>query len=62
MKIDVTLVSGSTYTVDVYLDNEQDECYSEDVTLTSLGTLDLQSHWGSGVIFSDMDITKKELE
>lgn len=57
MKIVVSLVSGSTYTVNVYLDNEEATCYSETVTLTSLGALDLQSHWGSGVIFSNMDIT-----
>ena len=60
VKIDVTHVSGSTYTVDIYLDNEQQKCYSENITLTDLGKLDLQSHWGGGVIFSNMDITKKE--
>ena len=57
--IDVTLVSGSTYTVNVYLDNEQQTCYSDAITLTSLATLNLQSHWGSGVIFSNMDVTAK---
>jgi hypothetical protein len=59
IKIDVTLVSGSTYTVNVYLDNEQQTCYSETLTLTSLATLNLQSHWGSGVIFTNMDVTAK---
>jgi len=59
IKIDVTLVSGSTYTVNVYLDNEQQTCYSDAITLTSLATLNLQSHWGSGVIFSNMDVTAK---
>ena len=53
---DVTLVSGATY---VYLDNEQHICYSDAITLTSLATLNLQSHWGSGVIFSNMDVTAK---
>ena len=56
---DVTLVSGATYTVNVYLDNEQQTCYSDAITLTSLATLNLQSHWGSGVIFSNMDVTAK---
>ena len=56
---DVTLVSGATYTVNVYLDNEQEACYSDAITLTSLATLNLQSHWGSGVIFSNMDVTAK---
>ena len=56
---DVTLVSGETYTVNVYLDNEQQTCYSDAITLTSLATLNLQSHWGSGVIFSNMDVTAK---
>jgi len=59
MKIDVTELGGSTYTLSVYLDEESSPCYLENTTLTGFGTLDLQSHWGSGVIFSNMDITKK---
>ncbi len=59
MNIDVTNVSGTTYTVNIYLDNDPNVCYSENVTLTAFSTLELQSHWGSGVIFSNMDISKK---
>ena len=31
----------------------------DDVSLTEVGTLAVQSHWGSGVVFSNMDITAK---
>ncbi|MEA1950602.1 MAG: hypothetical protein U9N87_04415, partial [Planctomycetota bacterium] len=46
----------STNMLNIYLDNEEQPSYSEYLVL-SFSTLDLQSHWGSGVIFSSMDIT-----
>ena len=57
MKIDVSDDTGAGHALDVYLDNDTDACYSEMVTLASYTTLNLQTHWGSGVIFSNMDIT-----
>lgn len=48
--------NASTYMLNIYLDNAIQASYSEFLVL-SVAKLDLQSHWGSGVIFSNMDIT-----
>jgi hypothetical protein len=63
MKIDVTRIDQSVYYgVDIYLDGEEEPCYSEYVRLkeAGIGALAVQSHWGSGVIFSNMSVIKKE--
>ncbi len=63
MNIDVTRIDQTEYyRVDIYLDRAQVPCYSECVRLTTagIGPLNVQSHWASGVIFSDMSVIKKE--
>ena len=55
MRITVTKCA-SMYTISVYLDDEPTACYSDTITLSAFSTIDLQSHWGSGVIFSNMDM------
>lgn len=60
MKVEVTRLDPqqTTYTLEIY--QGLTLVYSEDIALTtSIGKLDLQSHWGSGVIFSDMNIGAK---
>jgi len=59
MKIDVTYQSGSTYSIAIYLDNNPAPSYSDILVLGAIDVLNLQAHWGSGVIFSNMQITKK---
>jgi hypothetical protein len=57
MRIEIAK-DGTTFDVDVFLDRQASACYSEDdVPLQSVGTIILQSHWGSGVVFSNMQIT-----
>ena len=57
MVIDATK-TGATYTVRVTLDGV--ETYeATGLSITGLTNLKLQSHWGSGVIFSEMKVTKK---
>jgi len=59
MKVDVTLVTAPTFTVDVYLDDNL--TYSDGgITLPWIGYPTLQGHWGSGVVFTDLAITPKE--
>lgn len=59
MKIDVTQ-NGSLYTLAIFLDGSTTASYEKSgITLSSLNTLYLQSHWGSGVVFSDLNIIKK---
>jgi hypothetical protein len=59
MKIDVTK-TGDDYVLEVYLDESENWSYRDaDFPLSSFTTLDLQSHWGSGVIFTSMDIIAK---
>jgi len=63
MTIDVTQTSSDPngpdeYKIIIYVDGAK--TYEQtDVSLESLNTLSLQTHWGSGVVFSDMSITKK---
>lgn len=61
MEIDVSRIDSTPYyIVDIYLDGSAVPCYSDCVHLTgAIGQLSLQSHWGSGVEFSDMSIIKK---
>ena len=70
MKIDVTVTGGGENgepvecTVYIYLwdsnANDWEQTYVEEgVTLTSLEYIGLQSHWGSGVEFSNAYFTKK---
>lgn len=59
MKIDMSKDDG-TFSVDVYLDSETTPCYSESgIALQDFGTIIVQTHWGSGVIFDTMDVTSK---
>ena len=57
MKIDVTKVGTNTYRLKIEVNGAVS--YDEQVTMTSLGQIDVQSHWGSGVEFSNMDIQPK---
>jgi hypothetical protein len=60
MKIDVTKAIDGTYTVDVYLDKSPTKCYSQSgIALLDVGGILVQSHWGSGVVFSNVGIAKK---
>jgi len=58
IKIDLAR-EDDTFTVTVYLDYQTQWCYRETgIALQNYGTILLQSHWGSGVIFSNMQTTK----
>jgi len=57
MKIDVSLNAGN-YIVEIYV-GETLTYRDTSVPLTTLNAIFLQTHWGSGVIFSKMSIAKK---
>ncbi len=58
MKVSVEK-TGSTFTVSIFLDNSSTPTYSQTgVTLTALNEFLIQSHWGSGVEFENLVITK----
>ena len=59
MKIDVTRINSVVYDVEVYVNGSL--CHSDDVRLNGpIGKLTVQSHWGSGVEFSNMSIIKRQ--
>lgn len=60
MKIDVARVNETVYGVNIYMDYSTVSCHSDYVRMTGpIDELSLQSHWGSGVVFSNMSIIKK---
>ncbi|MFC1759587.1 hypothetical protein ACFL2H_12615, partial [Planctomycetota bacterium] len=69
MKIDTMNVGNNTFSVDIYLDEDDgdDEGDEDDTKLTyrelgiagSIGELKIQSHWGSGVTFESIDVIPK---
>jgi hypothetical protein len=58
MEIDVTPVVGANYNVEILLDGVK-TYGATNIALPDLSVLYLQSHWGSGVIFTGMNIVKK---
>jgi hypothetical protein len=57
MTIEATLTGAATYAVGIYIDGSL-TYYDDGESIENLNQIYLQSHWGSGVVFSNLNITQ----